>query len=160
MGGHSVKRGYPNHTGIVFLLKRVTCSHLGVAGVFRPSFDDQTILTENAARIHVLTGEIPEYLAMQINGSIVQRKILEEKGIGAGVPKLALFRIQQFLIPWPSKKEQGRIVEKLEFLENSIQRQKEEFRKSTFLKIGLMQDLLTGNVRVTALLNDQETVNI
>ena len=26
MGGHSVKRGHPNHTGIVFLLKRVTCS--------------------------------------------------------------------------------------------------------------------------------------
>jgi type I restriction enzyme S subunit len=130
--------------------------NLGVTGVFRPDFDDRTILTENAARIHILTDELPEYLAMQINGFTVQRQILEDKGIGAGVPKLALFRIQQFLIPWPTREEQLQIVRRLQLFDGSMQKQKDELRKMRSLKTALMQDLLTGKKRVTALLNDTE----
>jgi len=129
--------------------------NLGVAGVFRPDFDDRTILTENAARIHILTDDLPEYLAMQLNGSTVQMQILEDKGIGAGVPKLALFRIQQFLIPWPKQEEQMKIVQRLQFFDGSMQNQKEVLAKLRSLKTALMQDLLTGKKRVTALLKKE-----
>jgi len=133
--------------------------NLGVAGVFRPNFEDRTILTENAAKVYILTDDIPEYLVMQINGPTVQRQILEDKGIGAGVPKLALFRIKQFLIPWPSREEQQQIVRRLQFINIYIQHQKDIYRKLRSLKTALMQDLLTGRKRVTPLMKDMEVRN-
>lgn len=92
---------------------------------------------------------------MQINGETVQKQILEEKGIGAGVPKLALSRIQQFLIPFPSKQEQIKIHENICLFEETIEKYREDLRKLCSLKIGLMQDLLTGKVRVTPLLEKE-----
>lgn len=133
--------------------------NLGAAGVFRPDFSDKTVLTENAARIHVLPGEVPEYLAMQLNGPTVQKQILEDKGIGAGVPKLALFRIQQFLIPWSNKEEQLEVVRCLDVFDNAIRKQKDELGKLRSLKTALMQDLLTGKKRVTDLLKNQITTH-
>jgi len=133
--------------------------NLGVAGVFRPAFYDRTILTENAAKLHILTDDLPEYVAIQINGSTIQRQILEDKGIGAGVPKLALFRIQQILIPWTSQKEQSKIIQRIHLLDAFIEEQIEELRKSCSIKTGLMQDLLTGKVRVTNLLNQKAAAN-
>jgi len=134
--------------------------NLGVAGVFRPDFEDRTILTENAARIHIVTDELPEYLALQLNGTTVQRQILENKGIGAGVPKLALFRIQQFLIPWPSKEEQLQIVRRLQAFNSSMHKEKDELGKIRFLKTALMQDLLKGRKRVTALMKETDVTSI
>ena len=133
--------------------------NLGVAGVFRPTFDDRTILTENAARIHILKDTVPEYLAMQLNGPTVQRQILEDKGIGAGVPKLALFRIQQFIILWPSQEEQLQIVRQFQFFNVSVQKHKEKLKKMRSLRTALMQDLLTGKKRVTPLLADTMVTN-
>ncbi len=126
--------------------------NLGVAGVFRPDFGDRTILTENAARIHIVTDELSEYLALQLNGPMGQRQILEDKGIGAGVPKLALFRIQQFLIPWPSKEEQLKIVKQFRVFNGTMHEQTTKLTKLRSLKTALMQDLLMGKKRVTSLL--------
>ena len=81
-----------------------------------------------------------------------QRQILEDKGIGAGVPKLALFRIQQFLIPWPSKEEQLKIVTQFRAFKGTMYEQTTKLTKLRSLKTALMQDLLTPKHRVTALL--------
>lgn len=133
--------------------------NLGVAGIFCPDFDDRTILTENAARIHILTDALPEYLAIQINGPLLQRQILEAKGIGAGVPKLALFRIQQLLVAWPCMEEQQRIVRRLQSVNSFIQKHRKELGKMQSLKTALMQDLLTGKVRVTPLMDSTEVMS-
>lgn len=130
--------------------------NLGVAGVFRPDFDERTILTENAAKLRLVTDEIPEYLSIQLNGPLVQKQILGDKGIGAGVPKLALHRIQGFDFPWPTKDEQAEIIARLAQLENCMNEQQSALKKLRSLKTALMQDLLTGKVPVTPLLSEPE----
>jgi type I restriction enzyme, S subunit len=126
--------------------------NLGVAGVFRADSIARTILTENAAKLRIVTDDVPEYLCRQVNGPIVQRQILEEKGIGAGVPKLALFRIQQLLVPFPDRQEQLRIIRQLQVCDNLLRQKQDGLAKLRSLKTALMQDLLTGKKRVTALL--------
>jgi type I restriction enzyme S subunit len=126
--------------------------NLGVAGVLRPDFRDRVILTENAAKVHLLTDDYPEYISAQINSHTVQAQIIEDKGIGAGVPKLALFRIRQFLVPWPSREEQLQIVHRLQSLNGCLQNFNVGLWKLLLLRTALLQDLLTGEKRVTPLL--------
>jgi type I restriction enzyme S subunit len=132
--------------------------NLGVAGVFRPVINDRTILTENAAKLSLITDESPEYFAQQINGPLIQKEILEDKGIGAGVPKLALHRIASFAFPWPSKDEQELIVSHLSRLQIGVEEQQQSLTKLRATKNALMQDLLTGKKRVTPLLDADEAL--
>jgi type I restriction enzyme S subunit len=122
--------------------------NLGVAGVFRPNIPDRTILTENAAKIVLSGDDVSEYAATQINGPLVQTQIASDKGIGAGVPKLALFRIESLLIPWPHPNEQEEILNRLNAVEASLEKEQTLLSKYHQTKTGLMQDLLTGRVRV------------
>ena len=133
--------------------------NLGVAGVFRSDFNERTILTENAAKINLLKDDLPEYIATQINGHLVQKQILEDKGIGAGVPKLALFRIQNLLLLWAEKEEQIRIVNCIHGINVYLDLQKDNLKKLELLKTAIMQDLLTGKKRVTPLLKEIEVIN-
>jgi len=121
---------------------------LGHVGVLRPNGSQRIILTENAAKIIVRDGFVPEFLAVQINGTYVQRQIEAEKGTGGGVPKLALFRIEKLLLSRPSFDEQERIVSVLSAHEARIRAEEAYRDKLRLLKKGLMQDLLTGRVRV------------
>jgi len=134
---------------------------LGFFSVFRPPSGMRTILTENAARIVPSGCVIPEYLSAFLNSHIVQTQIEAAKGTGGGVPKLALFRIQSLLVAMPIKKnEQEKILERLRPLRLSTQKNISVLHKLRSLKTGLMQDLLTGRVRVTALLDKAEEVSI
>jgi len=57
-------------------------------------------------------------------------------------------------IPFPTHREQVQIEERLNDMEKDQIKLWQQLDKLKCSKIGLMQDLLTGNVRVTALLND------
>lgn len=123
---------------------------LGYAGVFRPSDTKRTILTENAARIVVLDNTVPEFMALQINSSVIQRQIGAEKGTGGGVPNLALFRVENLLLAFPTTDEQKRIVNILDAHDTRIRAEEAYRDKLKQVKKGLMADLLTGRVRVMA----------
>jgi type I restriction enzyme S subunit len=51
-------------------------------------------------------------------------------------------------VPHPPREEQDRIVERLQAVEEKISRERERKHHLQDLKHGLMQDLLTGKVRV------------
>jgi len=121
---------------------------LGYSGVFRPLGNIRTILTENAARIVLQNGLEPEFLALQINGENAQRQINQEKGISAGVPKLALFRIENLWIVIPDKEEQSKITCAITIQNKQIAKEEFYLNKLKAIKNGLIQDLLTGKVRV------------
>lgn len=125
---------------------------IGFCGVLRVPETDRIVLTENAAKIRLRAGFVPEFLAMQINGYRVQQQITEVKGTGGGVPKLALFRIENLNIAKPSIPEQTEIVRHYVAIENMLNHQLAELPKLHRLKTGLMQDLLTGRVSVAPLL--------
>ena len=71
-------------------------------------------LTENAAKFVFDTNKIsPEYLASIMNISDVQDQISKLK-MGVGVPKLALNRIENIMVPLPPIEIQRKIVAELE----------------------------------------------
>ena len=142
-------RRYEIRPGDIFIS---IAGSLGFSGVFRPTPGTSVILTENAARIclHV-KNLLPDYLVYQLNGLQVQKQINEEKGVGGGVPKLALFRIESLQIAVPPAAEQEGIISRTNLIENHIRSEKYAREKLASLKQGLMEDLLSGRVRVNAL---------
>lgn len=121
---------------------------IGYAGVCKPLSNQRIILTENAARIIISNGVDSTFLALQINSEICRKQIHKEIGTGGGVPKLALHRIERLKVVKPSLKEQNQIVEHAILINKSFNSEKDYLSKLELLKNGLMQDLLTGKVRV------------
>lgn len=117
---------------------------LGFAGVLDSPSELRVIITENAARIEVGASLVPKFLAIQINAPRVQRQIHLETGIGGGVPKLALFRIENLTIVVPSRTEQQMIVERLDSIDTSLRAAVSECQKLKNVKAGLMSDLMSG----------------
>ncbi|MCH8499502.1 MAG: restriction endonuclease subunit S [Marinobacter sp.] len=125
---------------------------IGFAGVHELD-GVRTILTENAARLIPKQELNPRYVSLALNSHMLQRQIEEEKGTGGGVPKLALFRIEALLLPFPAAEEQKMIEEKVLCMDSRISRETALVGKLKKQKSGLMDDLLTGRVRVTSLLD-------
>jgi len=139
---------YEIHNGNIYI--SIAGVNLGYGGIFRPDIPERTILTENAAKILLEDESSAEFVARQINAPIVKRQIAVEAGIGAGVPKLALFRIEKLHFVWPPNSEQLQIVEILSSTDRSLDEQRRLQSKLASMKRGLMNDLLTGRVRVSA----------
>lgn len=124
----------------------------GTLGMFGriPNYLDGAQLTENAARItdidpskfniDYLCGFLrSDYLLPQFNAAV---------GIGAGVPKLALYHIEGFKSPCPSLREQELVVASIKSVDALQAEQLAALGKLQSQKKGLMQDLLTGRVRL------------
>lgn len=136
---------YEIHPGELFIS---IAGSLGYVGVLRPNTRDRIVLTENAARIVIRDAFDAEFLALQMNGAGVQAQIEAAKGTGGGVPKLALFRIENLCLAVPSVEEQKQLVALLSAHDARIHAEQAYLHKLQLLKQGLMQDLLTGRVRV------------
>ncbi len=143
----SVLKHYEIFDGNIYI--SIAGVNLGFAGIFRPGIrDERTILTENAARIELIDDSLPEFVALQMNGELVQKQIALEKGIGAGVPKLALFRIKRLILAYPKREEQSAIINVICKFDERLRTEIAYLSKLKAIKKGLMKDLLTGRVRV------------
>ena len=136
---------YEIHDGELFIS---IAGSIGYIGVLRPKKPERIILTENAARISIRNGFLPDFLCLFMNGESVQRQINAEKGIGGGVPKLALHRIERLWIAVPKPEEQERIICKAVQLDQQMKAEQTELNKLQKIKSGLQDDLLTGRVPV------------
>ena len=108
-------------------------------------------LTENAAKITLLDFNENDkiFLKYYLSSNNIKAQINKEIGIGGGVPKLALHRIENFIVFLPDLAEQQKIAKILSTVDKSIENTQAEFNKYQKLKQGLMQDLLTGKVAVS-----------
>lgn len=143
----SALRRYEIQEGHLFISIAGSIGHVGVYRSKLPNL--RTILTENAARLVPFEGDIPEFIAIQANGDSVQKQIGIEKGTGGGVPKLALFRIERLQFVWPSIEEQERITQAMKKVNRQVDSERIQLDKFKKFKKGLMNDLLTGRVRVS-----------
>ena len=64
-----------------------------------------------------------------------------------------------YLLPKPSKNERNELIKIIDNMILSIKKNEKHLDKLILLKTGLMQDLLTGKVRVTELLKEKEITN-
>lgn len=79
---------------------------------------------------------------------VLQRMNLKSLNEATGVPSLTKRTLYRQRIVLPTKEEQIIIVSKIEEIESSIQQKQEKITKLELLKKSLMQQLLTGKVRV------------
>lgn len=94
---------------------------------------------------------ISEYLLAQVYSGAVKDRIATLTS-GTTNPHLNVSDVKEFEIPLPPFVEQQGIADRLDELESRLQAEMREHQKLELLKSGLMDDLLTGRVRVTPLL--------
>jgi type I restriction enzyme, S subunit len=95
---------------------------------------------------------LSEFLVMWINSEGGQWQIKKHQG-GIAQQHFNVADMEKLLIPKMNIDEQKIILEKMKSIEKSISQQKFTFSKFKKLKTALMQDLLTGKVRVTDEMN-------
>ncbi|MGH1394702.1 MAG: restriction endonuclease subunit S [Trichormus sp.] len=89
----------------------------------------------------------PDYLIAQIYSGSVRARINQLVG-GTTNPHLNVADVRTFLLPVPSCKEQAQIASVLNIYHTRIRTEEAYLNKLKLQKQGLMQDLLTGKVRV------------
>lgn len=94
---------------------------------------------------------LSDFLLYYIKSEFAQKQIVD--GIQSiGVPDLGMDKIRTFLVKKPKTiDEQVKILKPLLKLDNLIRKETAELSKQKSLKTGLMQDLLSGRVRVNAI---------
>lgn len=95
-------------------------------------------------RVETLMGE---YLVAQIYSGVVKRRISQITG-GTTNPHLNVAEVRAFEIPIPPVEEQRAITQSLDTFEKNVASERVNLKKFISLKSGLMDDLLTGRVRV------------
>ena len=119
---------------------------LGIVGQVPYELDGAN-LTENADKLCNI--QINKLYLMKVLQSNILQSIIEAEQTKSAQPKLALTRIKEFLIPVPSDIEQVKIASILMEVDEKIGQYKNKKQKLEELKKGLMQQLLTGMIRVT-----------
>jgi len=89
-----------------------------------------------------------KYLRFLLEGQSVKNAIKKEVKTSAGNYNLNIPSIKGIRIPLPSRNEQNEIVCILNSIDAETESSEKELSQLQYLKKGLMQDLLTGTVRV------------
>ena len=123
---------------------------LGIVGTVPPSLDGAQ-LTENAAKIVLEDrGQANrDFLKIAMNAKESQAQLERLRGVGGGVPKLALFRIEEILLPLPCIREQRDIVGAVHRMDEYHLTLEAKLDAAKEVRRGLMAVLLTGELRVT-----------
>ncbi len=124
---------------------------LGVIGVIPEEFGEAYV-NQHIALVRLVPAKVdPRFIGWFLSGRRGQAQFekLNESGAKAG---LNLPTVRKLLVPVMNRSEQTRIAEILDASTQQINEHSLRLDKLRCLKTGLMQDLLTGRKRVTALL--------
>lgn len=115
-----------------------------------PTHLDGAQLTENAARITEIDRQrvCLDFVCAFLRSDLMAPQKFKAYGLGAGVPKLALYQIEKFIVPLPPIDEQKAAEAVLAANRTKISSETTHLAKLRQQKQGLMHDLLTGRVRV------------
>ena len=91
---------------------------------------------------------IPSFLLVFLSNQNTRERIIEISG-GSSQSALTIEKLSDFLVPIPSQYEQDKFSKIAKSLDERINSQKQKLSQTQSLKKSLMQDLLTGKVRVS-----------
>lgn len=113
---------------------------------------DGAYLTENAAKICINDPKAlnSTFLLAVLRSRALSGQISKHKGVGGGVPKLALFRIEDLDIPLPDLSVQAEIASSYQSSRASIEAARSAVDQLDLTRKNVMSDLLSGRVRVPA----------
>jgi len=142
-----VKNGFtPFKRGDILVAKITPCFENGKGAFLNELYTEYGF---GSTEFHVLRSKINAYFLYSHTTSIPFRNKLSSQMTGsAGQQRVSTDAIRTYKIGIPSKIEQQKIAEILETQDNLIESEQTNLAKLQKLKQGLMQDLLTGKVRV------------
>jgi type I restriction enzyme S subunit len=108
------------------------------------------IVVADVVRIRAHENVIRKHFLMFTLNSHFCRKQLNNEIVGTTRPRVNLRQVRELRIPCPLRAEQERIGNILSSIQGNIHSNERHLEKLTRVKFGLMQDLLTGKVRVGA----------
>lgn len=115
-----------------------------------PSHLDNAQLTENAAKLCDIDTDVIDknYLCYLLNSQYIQHQIYREIGVGGGVPKLALHRIETLKVIYPKLLLQQKIVKILATCDGVISQTEKAIEKYKNVKKGMMNNLFTRGIDI------------
>ena len=130
-----------------------------IGDVLRIEDNEKFHLAPNIAKIVSKDGVYPQFLEIALRTHYLQRQIKNLTATTA-TPSLTMTQIRSLLVAIPrNQSEQKVITEHISRITKVIDENASRLAKLKLQKTGLMQDLLTGKVRVTNLLNQKAAVN-
>jgi len=123
---------------------------LGLFGRIPEKFNNAQ-LTENAAKITQIDQKQADlnFLTYLLSSQEIRGQIDRDIGVGAGVPKLALYRIEGLWLILPNSiDDQKKIARILCTVDNLIEKTQSLIDKYTAVKQGMMRDLFTRGIDV------------
>jgi type I restriction enzyme S subunit len=93
---------------------------------------------------------LPQFLAMYSASPAGRRHFVMISKQTTNLASINMTQLKAFPLPIPPLQEQARIIAAAEVQDNEIRGELQVLRKLRLLKLGLMDDLLTGRVRVGA----------
>ena len=122
---------------------------LGVIGVVNESLREAYVNQHVClVRLESVSDVNPRWVGHFLSGHAGQEQF-EKKNDGGAKAGLNLPTIRSIVVPLPSPQEQNKVVRVLDRLDSEISIKQTKLAKHQSLKKSLMQDLLTGKVRVT-----------
>ena len=127
-------------------------SRVGVVAYVKTT-QQKLMLSDKLYRLIYKPSAQPEFLAMTLASSWTQRHLSTLKtGLAESQTNISQAIVKDLLIRVPSPEEQEQIASVVRKLDWQLKQWRSCLEKLRAVKIGLMQDLLTGNRRVTSLL--------
>jgi type I restriction enzyme S subunit len=120
--------------------------YIGSACVL-PSMYTTANMNQHIARVRIPDERIRDFVLLFINSQSQRKRYLDIQ-TGQAYPQLSLRQIQDTIVPIPPASELNQIVEQVQGLHEMITASRRKKEINDFLKSALMQDLLTGKVRV------------
>ena len=131
------------------LVNRVNSTGFIGKNAIVPSLDEPTVFESNIMRLKVDESQIlPKYLNGLMNTPILLRQLQRRAKDAVAQSSINQQDVKGCLIPVPDLREQSLVVDRVETEEGVIDEERAYRAKLQSLKTGLMQDLLTGRVRV------------
>jgi type I restriction enzyme, S subunit len=105
-------------------------------------------INQHIARVRILSNKLNPYFICYFINSDFMRKKFDLIRTGLAYPQLSLKQIQEIIVPIPPRQEQDKIVKIVQSLDKKNKCENKKLNHLKTIKRGLMQDLLTGKVRV------------
>lgn len=134
--------------GDILLSKNGT---VGIAKLVDWDWEFSIFVSLAMIRLSTIDKTSPDYITWVLNSHVLKLQIQNRSKQGT-VTNLHLEEIREFLIPLPTVDEQKKITAAISIFEAKLFSEEKTLGKLKKQKSGLMNDLLTGRVRVTELL--------
>ena len=135
------------------LLVTITGNGVGNLAFVPAHWNEEAFVSQHVGLVRFFESRLAQLAMLYLVEGAPGNHQLVDAQYGQSKPGLNLENLRRLQLPVPPTIEQVSIVERLGGLQDRIELEKLSLAQNRMLKSGLMDDLLTGRVRVTALLN-------